>query len=222
MTNSLACMTCQIVRGALLLASLVESTTTAYGVGWGGARLGRLLLRIIWMAGSTVISARCRFAASWPWQVVTILSSVKSFSLTRSSNVSLSSRPSIIWSLMFFCVHWLLQMLLVLASSCTDTKKLSNVSPGCCVRRWKFLHSTDSLIWPSTYIWMAETTSLALPLCVSVNPRTSTIVTVSHKKTKYLFGLQLLVESWEGELCLPMWLPSFEVSSTVDLKIELW
>ena len=42
------------------------------------------------------------------------------------------------------------QNLQVLASSRRLTRKLSKVSPGCCVQRRKVLLSTDSLMWPST------------------------------------------------------------------------
>ena len=72
---------------------------TGAGVAWGDAWWGRVR-QIVRMAGSVrvscVISAHCRLAASWARHVVIVLSSVKSFSLRRSSTVSPSVRPSMI------------------------------------------------------------------------------------------------------------------------------
>ena len=44
--------------------------------------------------------------------------------------MSPSTRPAMIWSRMFFWVHWSEQKLQVLASSRRDTRKSSNVSPS--------------------------------------------------------------------------------------------
>ena len=110
------------------------------------------------------------------------VANVKSFTCRRSSTVSPSTRPSMIWSRMFFWMQSAEQKLQVLASSRRDTKKSSNDSPGCCTRRRKFLRSTDSLIWPSTYRCMASTMEVTLPLCSTVRPRLSTMVSVSQEK----------------------------------------
>ena len=111
-----------------------------------------------------------------------VVSDVGSFSCKRSSTMSPSMKPSIIWSYMFFCVHSSVQNLHVLASSQRVTRKLSNDSPGCWAYQRKFQHSTDSIICPSTYHCMALTISWILPLWVSVRPRFSTIVSVSREK----------------------------------------
>ena len=70
----------------------------------------------------------------------------------------------------------------VLASSRRAMRKSSKVSPGCCVRHRKFLHSTDSFIWPSTYCCMTSTMCVASPRCSAVRPRLSTTVSVSQEK----------------------------------------
>ena len=89
-----------------------------------------------------------------------------------------------IWSRIFFWVHSSEQKWQVLASSLRDMRKSSNDSPCCYVRCLKFLRSTDSLIWPSTYCCMASTMVLTLPLCSVVRPRLSTIVSVSREKQR--------------------------------------
>ena len=96
--------------------------------------------------------------------------------------MSPSTRPAMIWSRMFFCVHSSLQKLQVLASSRKDTRKSSNVSPSCWTRLRKLRRSTDSLICPCTYLSMAAMISVAFSRCSAVSPRLSTIVTVSREK----------------------------------------
>ena len=56
----------------------------------------------VWPSGVLVISARCCLAVSWARHLDMVASRVRSDSLSRSSTVSPSMRPSTIWSLMFF------------------------------------------------------------------------------------------------------------------------
>ena len=82
-----------------LLGGNQMGTLVLPGVAWGDAWWGRVhwIVRIdVSVRVSCVISAHCRLAASWARHVVIILSSVKSFSLKRSSIVSPSARPSMI------------------------------------------------------------------------------------------------------------------------------
>ena len=96
--------------------------------------------------------------------------------------MSPSTRPAMIWSRMFFWVHWSEQKLQVLASSRRDTRKSSNVSPSCWTRLRKLRRSTDSLICPCTYRSMAAMISVVFCSCSVVRPRLTTIVTVSREK----------------------------------------
>ena len=129
-----------------------------------------------------MISARCCLAASWARHFDIVFSRVSADSLSSTSTVSPSNKPSTIWSLMLFCVHSEEQKLHVFASSRKLTKKSSKASPCCCFRWRKRRRSTDSLIWPSTYWLIAFTMCVTLPRWSSDRPRFSTIVTVSLEK----------------------------------------
>jgi len=126
----------------------------------------------------------CFFAASCARQMVMAASRNKCGCWSRCSTVSLSSSPSIIWSLVFFRIHWLIQKLQVFVNSLRATKKSSKVSPGCCVQLCRFRHSTDSLIWQTmcrlSVLIMASTSFL----CSSDKPRLLTIARVSLNKHK--------------------------------------
>ena len=149
-------------------------------VGFRSVRVLRIDMIVLSVAPD--ISARCRFAASKLLHFEIVVAKVNSFSFGRSSTVSPSIRPLIIWSLIFFWVHASEQNLYVFASSRTATRKSSKGSPSCCVRRRKFRRSTDSSMWPSMYCCMALTISFAFPLWVSVRPRFSTIVSISRDR----------------------------------------
>jgi hypothetical protein len=127
-------------------------------------------------------SALWRLAASCARHLLTVVSRVRFFSLSKSSTVSPSARPEMIWSRIFFCVQASSQKLQVFASSRRETRKSSKVSPSCCVRDLKARLSTDSLICPLTYASMAVTISLTLFRCSSVRPKLSTMVSVSREK----------------------------------------
>ena len=127
-------------------------------------------------------SALWRLAASCARHLVTAVSRVRFFSLSKSSMASPSVRPAMIWSRMFFCVQASSQKLHVFASSRRDTRKSSKVSPSCCIRDRKARLSTDSLICPLTYASIAVTISLILFRWSSVRPKLSTIVRVSLEK----------------------------------------
>ena len=106
----------------------------------------------------------------------------RSFSCKRCSTVSPSRRPSIMWSCKLFCMQASLQKLQVFTSSLKETRKSSKDSPGCCVLRWKFHHSTDSLMCPVTYFLMALITEATLPRSSVLRPRLLTMVIVSREK----------------------------------------
>ena len=147
-------------------------------------------------------------------------------SFSRSSTMSPSTRPAMIWSRMFFWVHASEQKLQVLASSRRDTRKSSNVSPSCWTRLRNLRRSTDSLICPCMYRSMAAMISVVFRSCSVVRPRLSTIVTVSREKHS--------VRAWT---CLAFdWLsspdrlkyashnlrfPRFEVRAAIYVQIEL-
>lgn len=77
------------------------------------------------------ISALWHLAASWAQHFVTVVSNIRAFSWMGASTVSLSRRPSMIWSLMFFWVHSPDQKWQVLASFRKMTRKSSKPSPDC-------------------------------------------------------------------------------------------
>ena len=95
-------------------------------------------------------------------------------------------------------MHSLLQKLQVFTNSRKDTRKSSNDSPGCCVRRLKFLHSTDSLIWPLIYHLIAPMMEVTLFLSSSSSSRFYTIVRVSREKHKVSAWTCLSPESAES------------------------
>jgi len=116
------------------------------------ARPAILLGSAVWM------SWRFFFAASRVWHMVTFLARVRSLSCSKSSIVSPSFDPSMIWSLIFFSLHTSEQNLQVFDSSWSDMGKLSKASPDC----WTFLRklrlSTVSFMCLSTYRWRAWVT----------------------------------------------------------------
>ena len=114
--------------------------------------------------------------------MVIVLAKVRSVSCRRCFVVSVSNRPLIIWSRMFFLVQPLEQKLHVFTSSRRDTRKSSNASPTCCVHLRKVLRSTISLTCPSTYRLMARMIDSMLLFSYSVNPRFCTIDNVSWEK----------------------------------------
>ena len=89
----------------------------------------------------------------------------------KCSMVSLSSNPSLIWSLIFFCTHKRLQKLHVFVISLRATKKSSKLSPGCCVRPRRLRRSMNLLIGPSMWCLIACIMVSTLFLCSSDNSR---------------------------------------------------
>ena len=130
------------------------------------------------------ISARCLLATSCACHLLMAVSKVRLFCCSRSSAVLPSTSPLIIWSRMFFCIHASEQKLHVSDSSRRDTRKLSNVSPGCCKGCQKFLHSTDLFMCPSKYRCSASNIDNTFPPLSSVRPRLSTIISVSCVKQR--------------------------------------
>ena len=92
------------------------------------------------------IEARWHLAASWAWQIWIARSSVRSFCCRRSSTVSPSRIPSMIWSRMFLWVQASEQKLQVFTSSRSVSKKSSKLSPGYWVRLRKLRRSMNSFM----------------------------------------------------------------------------
>ena len=124
------------------------------------------------------------FAASCALHVIMVASSVSSCCRSKCSTVSLSISPSIIWSLMLFCADWSKQKLHVLVSSLRATRKSSKLSPVCCLRLLRLRRSTDSLIWPSMWHFIARMIVSTSCLCSTDRPRLLTIARVSLDKHK--------------------------------------
>ena len=83
---------------------MIHTRDTCRSVGVVGLLGGGLqtVWMAVWPSGVLVISARCCLAASCAQHLDMVASKVKSDSLSRSSTVSPSKRPSTIWSLMLF------------------------------------------------------------------------------------------------------------------------
>ena len=128
------------------------------------------------------IDLHCFLAASCARHMVMALSRDNSCCWSKYSTVSLSSNPSMIWSLTFFCTHKGLQKLHIFVISLRATKKSSKLSPGCCVRLRRLRRSTDSLIWPSMCHLIACIMVSTLFLCSSDSPRLLTMAMVSLDK----------------------------------------
>ena len=135
------------------------------------------------MFGSwTDIFEQCLLPASRLRHFVIVVVRVWLVICSKSSTVSPSLRPSIIWSRIFFQAQSSEQNLHILTNSLKAIRKSLNVSPCCCTQRRKFLRSTISLMWPSTYHSMASIISWVSFSCPSVSPRFWTTAAVSCEK----------------------------------------
>jgi len=147
------------------------------------------------------------FAASQLRYLVTILARVKSLSCSRSSIVSPSFDPSMIWSHIFFSLHTFEQNLQVFDNSRSDMRKSSKASPVCWTLLRKLRLLTVLFTCLSTYRWRAWITWAASPHAASLRPRFCTIARVSLEKTQtqclYLLGCRNLIGYCRPSLITP-------------------
>ena len=112
-------------------------------------------------------------------------SRVRSLTCKSSWMISLSSSPSMIWSLSAFWRQSWLQKLQVLANSHSDTKKSSNDSPWRCFHCQKFRRSIVSLTCPSTCCFSAAIICAWSFFWALDNPRFSKLLRVSLEKQSW-------------------------------------